>query len=272
MIDESFVPTMGMELLAGRNFKKGYADSGSVLLNETAVKQIGWKDAMGQYLRYPGGNNESYKIVGIIKDFKTESFHSLVTPFAFFHKSSKTYETGSSFTTVKIKPGDLNSIISSLEQKWKSFSADSPFEYNFLDSDIEALYRSDQRMGAVFGTFTTLSIFVACLGLFGLVAFTAEQRTKEIGIRKVLGASVANIIQLLSKDFIRLIILSIAIATPIAWWAMSKWLEDFAYRINIAWWTFAFAALLAVIIALATVSFQAIKAAMANPVKSLRSE
>lgn len=272
MTDERFVPTMGMEILAGRNFEKGFADSGSVLINETAMKQIGWKDAISQYLRYPGGDNESYKVVGIIKDFKTESFHSLVTPFALFHKSSKVYEIDNSFITVKVKPGDLTGIVASLETKWKSFTADTPLDYNFLDSDIEALYRAEQRMGNVFGIFTALAIFVACIGLFGLVSFTAEQRTKEIGIRKVLGASVASIIQLLSRDFMRLIVLSIVLATPIAWWIMSKWLEDFAYRVDIHWWTFALAAILAVMIALATLSLQSIRAAVSNPVKSLRAE
>jgi putative ABC transport system permease protein len=173
---------------------------------------------------------------------------------------------------VRIRPGNIDKTLSALKSKWSTFSHDTPFSYSFLDSDFEELYRSEQRMGSVFGLFTFLSLFIACLGLFGLAAYTAERRTKEIGIRKVLGATASNLVALLSKDFARLVVIASIIAFPIAWWAMNKWLADFAYRINISAWVFVAAGLTALSIALLTVSFQSVKAAVMNPVKSLRTE
>ena len=166
----------------------------------------------------------------------------------------------------------MNKSIQQFESKWKNFVPDVPFDYTFLDEDYDALYRSEQRTGAIFSVFTVVSVFIGCLGLFGLAAYTAERRTKEIGVRKVLGASVQGLITLLSKDFIRLVLISAFIAFPIAWWSMNKWLEDFAYRISMQWWIFFISAMLAVIIAFLTVSMQAFKAATANPVNSLRAE
>ena len=166
----------------------------------------------------------------------------------------------------------MNDYIQELENKWKRYAPDTPLDYSFLDNTIDALYRSEQRMGAVFGIFTFLSIFVACLGLFGLSVYTAERRVKEIGVRKILGASVQSIVALLSQDFLKLVLISTIIAFPVAWFAMNKWLEDFAYRTDIRWWIFLLAALSAVIVALLTVSYQSLRAALANPVKSLRSE
>jgi putative ABC transport system permease protein len=171
-----------------------------------------------------------------------------------------------------MKPGDLRDGLKQLQAKWKNFVPNTPFDYSFLDSDLESLYSSEKRMGTVFGIFTILSIFVACLGLFGLAAYTAERRSKEIGVRKVLGASVHGLVGLLSKDFIKLVLIAAIIAFPLAWWGMNKWLDDFAYRISISWPVFVIAGLIATMIALATVSFQAIKAAISNPVKSLRTE
>ena len=179
---------------------------------------------------------------------------------------------GSSYVSVRVKPGNISENLNQLESKWKNFAPNTPFDYSFLDNEFDALYRSEKRMGTVFGIFTILSIFVACLGLFGLAAYTAERRTKEIGVRKVLGASVQNLVALLSKDFIKLVVVATVIAFPIAWWSMNKWLEDFAYRITIGWWMFMLAGVIALLIALFTVSFQAIKASVANPVKSLRTE
>jgi putative ABC transport system permease protein len=173
---------------------------------------------------------------------------------------------------VRIRPGDINQTLGALKTTWSKFSQDSPFSYEFLNSDFEGLYQSEQRMGSVFGLFTFLSLFIACLGLFGLSAYTAERRTKEIGIRKVLGATVTNVTALLSKDFIKLIVVAILIATPTAWWAMNRWLNDFAYRTPMNVWVFIAAGSIALSIALFTVSFQSIKAAIVNPVKSLRSE
>ena len=271
IIDESFIPTYQISVSKGRNFSTEFNDSASVILNETAIKQIGWKDPVGKILDYPG-NSQTFTVIGVVKDFNNESLRTAVEPFALFYKTANTYSMGKSFVSVRVKPGNVTEKLSALEAKWKAFAPNTPFDYNFMDSAFEALYRSEQRMGKIVGIFTIISIFVACLGLFGLAAFTAELRTKEIGVRKVLGASVQGLVTLLSKDFVKLVLISTIIAFPIAWWAMNKWLEDFAYRIEIGWWVFVVAALVALLIALFTVSFQAIKAAMANPVKSLRTE
>lgn len=271
MVDYDFVPTLHIQLLKGRNFSKDFSDSASVILNETAVKQIGWKDPIGRTLEYPG-NSQVFKVIGVAKDFNIGSLHTAVAPFALFHSTSQTYGLGHSYILAGMKPGNMGIHLSQLESKWKSFAPNTPFDYSFLDSELEALYRSEKRMGTVFVIFTILSIFVACLGLFGLAAYTAERRTKEIGVRKVLGASVQGLVALLSKDFVKLVILSAVVAFPIAWWAMNKWLQDFAYRIDIAWWMFVLAGFAVLLIALITVSFQAIKAAITNPVKSLRTE
>jgi len=195
-----------------------------------------------------------------------------VEPFALFHTSSQTYNLNTSYISVRLQAGNINNYLQQLEDKWKNFAPNTPFDYSFLDNDFDALYRSEQRMGTVFGIFTFLSIFVACLGLFGLSVFTAERRKKEIGVRKVLGASVQSVVALLSKDFLKLVLLSAVIAFPVAWFSMNKWLEDFAYRISIGWSVFIIAGFAALLIALLTISFQAIKAAIANPVKSLRTE
>ena len=272
IVDYDFVPTLQLQILKGRNFSKDFTDSTSVIVNEETVKQIGWKSPLGEYLEYPGGNNQKFKIIGVVKDFNIQSLHNAIVPFALFHSSSKTYDIGSSFIVARVEPGETNNVLGKLESKWKSFAPATPFDYSFLDEEFNALYRSDKRMGAVFGLFTMLSIFVACLGLFGLVTFTAERRTKEIGIRKVLGASVHGVVRLLSKDFLKLVFIAALIAFPLAWWAMNKWLEDFVYRININWMVFVAAGVVVLLIAFITVSFKAIKAAIANPVKSLRSE
>jgi putative ABC transport system permease protein len=271
MVDGDFIPTLSMQLLQGRNFSKAFNDSPSVIINETAAKQIGWKDAVGKYLAYPG-NDQRFKVIGVVKDFNFLSLHDLVQPFALFNAASKTYHTNSSFISVRLQPGNINKYLSGIEDKWKSFAPDIPFDYSFMDEEFDALYRSEHRMGAVFSVFTCLSIFVACLGLFGLSVFTAECRKKEISVRKVLGASAPGIVQMLSKDFIKLVAIAFVLAAPLAWWAMNNWLQSFAYRINISWWVFALAGLGAVFIALIAVGFQAIKAAIANPVESLRTE
>ena len=271
MVDEHFIPTFKMQILQGRNFSKDFNDSASVILNETAIKQIGWKQPVGKYLGY-SGNNQKFKVIGVVKDFNVESFHQLIEPFALFHTSSKTYGVNSSFISVRIKPGTTAASLNNIETTWKSFLPATPFDYSFLDEEFESLYRSEQRMGKVFGIFTFLSIFVACLGLFGLSIYTAERRRKEIGVRKVLGASVQNVVALLSRDFLKLVLIATMIACPVAWFAMDKWLQDFVYRVNIAWWIFIAAGSLAILIALLTISFQSIKAATANPVKSLRTE
>ena len=246
------------------------ATCSAIILNETAAKQIGWKNTVGQYLDYPG-NNQRFKVIGVVKDFNISSLHNVIEPFALFNTASKTYDLNS-YISVRLRAGSINKYLQQIENKWKTFAPNTPFDYSFLDDEFDTLYRSEQRMDAVFGIFTFLSIFVACLGLFGLSIFTAERRKKEIGVRKVLGASVQNVVTLLSKDFLKLVLVAAVVVFPAAGIAMHKWLEDFAYRITIGWSAFIIAAFAALLIALITISFQAIKAAIANPVKSLRSE
>ncbi|HEY6978642.1 MAG TPA: ABC transporter permease [Chitinophagaceae bacterium] len=272
IVDENFIPTLQIKVLKGRNFSKEFSDSASVILNEAAAQQIGWKEPLGQYIQYPGGDNQRFRVIGIVKDFNIESLRNTVVPFALFHVSSKTYDIGKMYISARVKPGKINAAVNKLQRQWKSFAPDTPFEYNFLDEEFGALYSSEQRMSVVFTLFTALSIFVACLGLFGLAAYTAERRRKEIGIRKVLGASVQSVVAILSTEFVKMVLIASLIAFPVGWWAMNKWLEDFAYRISIEWWVFVVAGAVAMFIALATVSFQAVKAAIANPVKSLRTE
>jgi putative ABC transport system permease protein len=272
MVDEAFVPSLNIEVLQGRNFAKDFSDSASVILNEEAVKQIGWKDPVGKWLEYPGGNNVRFTVIGVAKNFNIQSLQSAITPFALFHSSSKTYDLGITNIVAKIKPGDLTHTIEQLQSKWKGFVSAEPFDYNFLDTAFDAQYRSEQRLGSIFSIFATLSIFIACLGLFGLSAFMAEKRKKEIGVRKVLGASVQSVVALLSGDFLKLTLIAAILAFPVSWYFMNKWLEDFAYRINIGWTIFLIAGLSTFLITLVTISFQAIKAALANPVKSLRTE
>lgn len=272
LVDYDFIPTLQIKISEGRNFSKDFSDSLSVIINEEAVKQIGWKDPIGKWMDYPGGDNQRYQVIGVIKNFNVVSMHTPITPFALFHTSSRSYDIGATHILARIKAGNVSNTISQLESKWKSFVSGEPFDFNFLDAAFDAQYRAEQRVGSLFSIFATLSIFIACLGLFGLCAYIAERRTKEIGVRKVLGASVHSLVFLLSKEFVRLTLIAALIAFPVAWWAMDKWLQDFAFRINIGWDIFFIAGLCTLLVALATVSFQAVKAALANPVKSLRTE
>ncbi len=272
IVDESFVPTLKLQVINGRNFSKAFNDSASVILNETAARQTGWKNPLGKHLVYPGGNNTKFQVVGIVKDFNTESLHTTIAPWALFYTASKTYDVHTSFVGVRLKPGDYAKAVTKIQSIWKSFMPDNPFEYSFLDEQYDALYKTDQTIGKVFTVFTFLSITVACLGLLGLAMYTAERRTKEIGIRKVLGASVQNVVGMLSIDFLKLVLIASVIAFPVAWYAMNNWLQDFAYKTDISWWVFALSTGIVTAIALLTISFQSLKAAMGNPVESLRSE
>ena len=201
-----------------------------------------------------------------MKDFHFKSLHERISPLVMVLAPDP------GMLIVKLKPGDTGEFLTSLKTKWTKLSAEEPLSYSFLDERYNRTYESEQKIGLILGIFSGLTIFIACLGLFGLATFTAEQRKKEIGIRKVLGASVAGIMNLISLDFLKLVLVAFIIASPLAWYAMNRWLQNFAYRITIDWWIFALAGILAVLIALTTVSFQAIKAALANPVKSLRTE
>ncbi len=269
-IDYDYIKTMGMEVIKGRNFSKDFgSDSTGVIINETAAHFLGYPNPIGKKIYTSGEKNESigFTIIGVVKNFNYESLRQHIGPLAFFLSTRP-----ASFASFKVNTANINGLVSQVETKWKSMAPNMPFSYRFLDDSFDDMYRAEQRIGKTALIFAVLAILIACLGLFGLATFIAEQRTKEIGIRKVLGASVQGIVQLLSKDFLKLVIIAFVIATPLAWWAMHSWLNDFAYRINISWWIFASAGLLALFIALATVSFQAIKAALSNPVKSLRTE
>jgi putative ABC transport system permease protein len=272
IVDDDFIPTMKMEMAAGRNFSKSYSDSASVILNEKAAMLMGWKNPIGKHLLYPGGDNTRFTVVGVVKDFHFESLHNIIGPFALFYTSSRTYSTGTSYIAVRLKPGDPGKAIAGIQRIWREFMPDNPLEYAFLDAEYDSLYRADINIGKVFGVFTLLSLTVACLGLLGLAMYTAERRTREIGVRKVLGASVQNVVAMLSKEFLKLVGLASLIAIPIAWYAMDKWLQDFAYPTTLDWWIFALTAAATTAVALATVSFQSIKAGLASPVNCLRSE
>lgn len=272
LTDEHLIPALHLQLLKGRNFSAGFNDSASIIINETTARQIGWKDPIGQYLNYPGGHGEQYKVIGVVKDFNTESLHAEIASFALFHHSSKTYRSNSAYALISLQSSNAPKVVHQCSAIWKRFVNDTPFDYSFLDKNFEALYRSEEKMGALFTLFTLLALIIACLGLFGLSVYIAETRTREIGIRKVLGASEQGLAMLLSKDFLKPIALSILVAIPIAWWSMNKWLLDFAYRITLSWWIFAIAAIAAAAIALFTVSFQAFKTAVKSPVQSLKTE
>jgi putative ABC transport system permease protein len=272
MVDENFLPTLNIQILKGRNFSKEFSDSTSVILNEAAAKTIGWKNPLGSYLSYPGNNNQRFKVIAVVKDFNTSSLHNQVEPFALFHTSSKTYNLGTTYILAKSKPGNVDETLATINEKWKAFAPAMPLDIAFLDEEFDALYKTEKRLGSLFFIFTFLAIFVACLGLLGLAIYSAERRTKEIGVRKVLGAPVQTLVTLLTKDFLKLVLIASVIAFPFAWWAMNKWLQDFAYKIEIEWWIFALAALISITLTIITVSWQTIKAAGANPVKSLRTE
>lgn len=269
-IDHNYLPAMGIKLVAGRNFLPTFStDSTGVLINETAARTFGFgNNAIGRMLSSPNnqGEKRSYRVIGVVQDFHFRSLHEQIAPLAMVLGDN----AGS--VIVKAKTQDMAGLLASVKKQWTSFKSEEPFRYSFLDESYQATYEAELKTGQILGLFAGLTIFVACLGLFGLATFTAEQRTKEIGVRKVLGASVGSIVTLLSKDFLKLVLIAIVIASPIAWYAMNQWLQDFAYKIDIKWWVFALAGLLVVGIALLTVSFQSVKAALMNPVKSLRSE
>jgi putative ABC transport system permease protein len=273
-VDQNYIPTLRMEIKSGRNFSKDFlTDSSAIIVNETAAKLLGFKDPLNQLLYRPQGyasdgkfNSRPFHIVGVVKDFNFNSMHDKVGPMVIEYSD----EYGR--IALRINTKNIPALISAIENKWNSMSPGQPFSYSFLDEDFNKIYNAEQRTGKLFVTFAVFAIFIACLGLFGLVTYAAEQRIKEIGVRKVLGASVGEIVAMISKDFIKLVLIASVIAFPVAWWMMNKWLQSFAYRIDISWWVFVLAGLLTIAIALITVSFQAIKAAMANPVKSLRTE
>jgi putative ABC transport system permease protein len=278
-VDDQYIPTLGMQMASGRNFSPAFgADSTGIIINETAARNFGWLDpgqsgpaATDKALNHTltrqdnDGTVITYHVIGVVRDFHFRSFHDLITPLVMTLNSG----TGSNFI-VRTKTADVAGLLTTIGKKWTSLHADVPLSYSFLDERFNNTYKNEQNIALILGIFAGLTIFVACLGLFGLATFTAEQRTREIGIRKVLGADIASIVTLLSKDFIRLVLLAFLIAAPVAWWVMNQWLLDFAYRLPISWWIFALAAALALLISLCTIGYRAIRAASANPTDSLR--
>jgi ABC-type antimicrobial peptide transport system permease subunit len=266
--DENLVATTGVKLVAGRDLDlvQYPTDSVSILLNESAVKAMHFKDAIGQEIK---NDDVTYHVVGVIKDFIIESPYTPITPMVI---------TGAKqnwFNVLNIRFNNKNTTTANLktmEAIFRKYNPQYPFEYQFVDEEYSRKFDDNQRIGTEAGLFAALTIFISCLGLFGLATYMAENRVKEIGVRKVLGASVAGITALLSKDFLQLVLVSFVLAAPIAWFAMYKWLQDYPYRVAIQWWVFALAAGLSLTIALLTVSFQSIRAGLANPARSLRSE
>ena len=278
-VDPYFLKTMGIQLVEGRDFSASNpADNmSSMIVNEAMLNMFGWKNGVGQKL--PGRIEQ--QIVGVVKDFNYQSLHTKVEALALIIKPDTFFRRIENISfnsplqpriSVRLRAGNLAANLATLKQVWKNVVPDQEFEYRFLDESIAAQYKQEQRTSTIVKLASALSIFISCMGLFGLATLTVVRRTREIGIRKVLGASVSSVVRLLSKEFLVLVIIAALIAFPLGWWAMNKWLEDFAYRIHIEWWVFPVAGIAALLIALITVSFQAIKAALANPVKSLRTE
>ena len=276
LVDNSFLQTLGVKVVAGRLFSKEFAADTltSFVINEEAVKEFGFaspQDAVGKWLAADwGGEQNRFTIVGVVKNFHFKDLHESIEPFAFrFYNDA---DAGFNYLIAHSNGVNIKPSLSVLENTWKKLNPVEPFEYSFLDQDFQKNYESDSKQASLINYFTIIAIIISCLGLFGLATFTAEQRTKEIGIRKVLGASVSRLVALLSKDFLRLVIIAFIIASPLAWYVMNKWLQNFAYKTSVTWQVFAMTTLIAVVISFVTISFQAIKAAIANPVKSLRTE
>ena len=277
-IDYDYIKTLGLQIIAGRDFSKamGTDKDHAWIINETAVKQLGFdspQKALGQTLSWhpwDASNPDSLKtgqVIGVVKDFNYKSLYDKVETAVL-----QIFPGAAWKVAVKINTANAGNTITYIKNVWNKFTPDYPIEYKFLDENFGQMYNAEDKLKSLLWIFTSIAIFVGCLGLFGLASYTAERRKKEIGIRKTLGASTQGVVFLLSKDFFKLVVISLLIASPIAWYFMNKWLQDFAYRVNIGWWVFALAAAAVLSIALITVSLQAIKAAIANPVKSLRTE
>jgi putative ABC transport system permease protein len=283
-VSNDFAQTLGLEMKEGRWFSPKFPSDtmtvesnhqleetlGSVVLNEKAVKDLGVPSpVIGKEIYWGNDGDTMYyvKVIGVVKDFHFTSLRNEIKPFAFVNEPRRQW-----YFTIKLSTANVPGTLAQLETTWKKFSSERPFEYTFLDETFSKLYQSESRFQKVFICLVVLGIIIACLGLLGLATFAAQQRVKEIGIRKVLGASVTNLVTLLSKDFLKLVLIALVLAVPIARYAMNKWLQDFAYRIHVEWWVFVVAAVIALVIALVTISSQAIKAALSNPVKNLRTE
>ncbi|MDZ7289255.1 MAG: ABC transporter permease [candidate division KSB1 bacterium] len=266
IVDYDYLETLGMKLVAGRNFSRNQTTDAenTIILNETAVKMFDLQSPLGREF---SGMDAKRTIIGVVEDFHSASLHEPIQP-TVLHIFPRNYRS----ILVRLRPENIPATMAFLERKWREFAPNRPFDYAFLDQKFDRLYRAEEKLATIFGYFAGIAIVIACLGLFGLAAFATEQRTKEIGVRKVLGATVMNVVALFSKDFAKLVLLANLLAWPIGWYAMHRWLQNFAYRIDIGWWVFVLAGGLALVIALVTVSTQAFKAALANPVEALRYE
>jgi ABC-type antimicrobial peptide transport system permease subunit len=265
-VNEDFIDVFKLKLVSGRSFSRSFpADSNNFMINETMLRIIGLKPAaaIGKPFSFTGRNG---RIVGVIKDFNFKPVQQAIEPLIL------RYNKDGGFVVVRILPGKTSETIKALSTISQQLNPAYPFKFDFLDQDMANLYKGEQQMGNIFNLFAALGIFISCLGLYGLSAFLAEQRTKEIGVRKVLGASVLNIVYLLSSGITRLILIAVVIAIPLSWYAVNRWLAGFAYHISVSWLLFAGAALAVMVLAWLTVSYESLKAAIVNPIKSLRTE
>jgi len=270
--DYDFLKTLKLKLAQGRFFSRDFvSDSNAAVLNEKAVELLGWDNPIGKRINNWAQNRGNFVVIGVIKDYHYESLHHKIRPMALF-LSGGCYTNVERYISVRLNSENISGTIKYIENTWNNFAQNMPFEYSFLDEDFDNLYINEKQTRKLFTIFSCLAIFIACLGLFGLVLFIADRKTKEIGIRKVLGASVSGIVTILNKSFIKLVLIANFIAWPAAWYAMNRWLQNFAYRIKLSWWMFVLAALISLMIALITVSSQTVKAALKNPVNSLRYE
>jgi putative ABC transport system permease protein len=280
-VDHDFISTMGIELVEGRDFSRdiGSDIARAIIINETMAREYGWSEAVGESL--PGANFPDHEVIGVVSDFNYHSLHSQISPMVIMLSNAISAGvqdidgagfSGLNYISIRLGANDVPGTLAMLENTWQSIASGHQFVFEFLDDNIQQQYIQEERLGTIAGYSSGLAIFIACLGLFGLATLTLRQRTKEIGIRKVLGATVSGITLTLSMDFTKLILVAIVIAVPISWVLMNKWLEDFAYKIDIGPGIFILAGVITIVIALATISWQAVKATMANPVNSLRSE
>lgn len=268
-VDYNFLNTYQIKLLQGRFFSKKYSDSSAVVINETAARSFGITNPVGKNLIDFNDPNRTLRIIGVVKDFNYESLHQKIRPLVIHLAKSN---TPAGLITIRVAPGNIRQSVNLIKSEWHKFAGKANINYTFVDQKLANLYQSVVKTGFMATIFSIIAIFVACLGLFGIAAFVTEQRTKEIGIRKILGASLIELIVLLSKEFMKWVLIANIIAWPIAYFVMNDWLQNFAYRTGLSWWIFALSGVIALIIALATVSWQSVKAALVNPVDSLRSE
>jgi len=266
-VDFDFFNVYDIGILEGRTFSEDFSldKVQAVVINETAARDLGWEEPVGRKLYAQG---KEWTVIGVTRDFHFESLHREIDPLVFMYHGNRQID----YFSIKVSPSDILSTIGFIEEKWKKFSPEFPFQYAFLDERIDRIYKAEQKLGQSFNIFTFIALSIACLGLIGLASFITEQKRKEISIRKILGADFQSIIVLLAREYMKCIAAASVIAWPISYFVMSRWLQNFAYRINIGLWTFILSGALALIIALFTVSYQSFKAAFANPADSLRYE